>query len=95
MHINPNNFGYFILCIFCLLTIFANLVFKYLKLKNESNLNIQSHSSQIQKLYHSVFELEELIEILIEELDDYSLSRHHQEQKNRIRKSFLLHTRQI
>ena len=65
------------------------------RIYDEAFSNIRQQSNHIQKLYHSVFELEELIEILIEELDDNALSVHHQAQKNRIKKQFILNSGQI
>ena len=95
MSLDPNYFGCVVLLIFCFVTTFASIIFKYFKLKHEAFSSIRQQSNHIQKLYHSVFELEELIEILIEELDDNALSLHHQAQKNRIKKQFILNSGQI
>jgi predicted DNA-binding protein len=95
MSFDPTYLGCVVLLLFCFITTFASVIFKYFKLKNETFSKLRHQSHRIQKLYHSVYELEELIEILIEELDDKSLSLHHQEQKNRIKKQFTLNAGQV
>ena len=89
MNLEPNLFGSFVSAVFGIITVCSGLLFKLKKLKNEAHINLHQQFRHIQKLYHSLFELEELIEILIEELDDHSLSSHHRQQKNRIKKNML------
>lgn len=87
MNLEPNFFGCMVILTFGLITLFSRLIFRFLKLKDEAQIYLNSQSRHIQKLYHSLFELEELVEILIEELDDDDLSHHHRQHKNRIKKT--------